>query len=941
MSRRRRQVTRFPSVSRRTTAVRTLQAGLVIALVAPLSTAGAPAAVAAPQKVLQSVAVTLGTDGSITAIDSTSVAQTGDDDPTTDERALDPTENAGGLPVRVLTTWRLGDRSGTDLADIAGEAGRVVVEVTVQNTTVRPQAVSYDAGGTRREQYALVGAPLTVIASAGLGGSLATVVTENSATPAEVTNGLLSVSETGATQVQWSALLAPPRLAPSVTFRLVQDTQDFTPPTIDLSVQPGLVTDTSIEGLLDAAFSDDRDSTLQMESRTIDLVGDVNAVLTEAGTVLERIESQLDGSADRLGTRALADLEASSSHVTSSLTGLTGDLDSLSGQMESAMTDGNSAVLEGLLDTLDGVKDLLGDPRAATAPDLGSVDGCAVPDIDVEDTSTSVYEQLLLVGAQLGTLRSASTDCSAVITGALRASVGTSSDTCTPGSHSAVCAIDEARDELGDQATALAGLQADLIGDLDQEGVTQLGTDLTTLREQLGSIQDTAYDLAHPEEDDEDDGDGEDVNPLAALTAALVGLRTQLVTLQGSLNGLSVTDLTSALGDIKEIADGQVTALGATDQPASLLGKAKAAADLVATACAVPGYDPASVSPELSTYLSATSQGCTDAGARAGEVLGGLQSMLTTWNTVLGKTDVGADVEAIEDAISGMALDVQTIVTAITTMLSGSVLGLTQGLEDLSDSLEGLYDAGRVPTGCVGGAPSNSPLNVALRSYQRVSCNVSSLAEQIGERFDDVNETLVEGQGDLGDGITATDQARVEAEENIGLLTTQLGESMKTVSRKLRTEGKRKIQARRAGLDAQFAAFGTTLQGRTKSALDRIAATVGASNRSLLDSERQLTGDISKVIVDLGSNTENGTGLLGVIQNGAGQTGLANQQIGAANEKTAAFAAQRTQGLEQIYLQQAQVSAALERLTSFPALGLDLPGGSQALTVYSFHLGGN
>ena len=124
------------------------------------ATAGrAPQSLAAadddPQRVLQSVSVGVGPDGSITGIDSTSISKTDSSDLTTADESFDPASVAGDLPVRILTSYRLGDRSGTDLSEIVGESGRVEIEVVVQNTTVRPQKLTYDVDSTERSQFAL------------------------------------------------------------------------------------------------------------------------------------------------------------------------------------------------------------------------------------------------------------------------------------------------------------------------------------------------------------------------------------------------------------------------------------------------------------------------------------------------------------------------------------------------------------------------------------------------------------------------------------------------------------------------------------------------------------------------------------------------------------------------------------------------------------------
>ncbi len=324
-----------------------------------------------PQRVLQSVSVGVGPDGTITDIDSTSISKTADSALASDEESFDPATVAGDLPVRILTSYRLGDRSGTDLSEIAGESGRVVVEVVVQNTTVSPQKLDYDVGSTPRSQYALVGAPLTVVATADLGAAgLTRVVTDGDGGGAAeaVTNGVLSRTEDDDIQVQWASLLAPPRLSPSVTLRLVQDTEDFEVPSFDINVQPGLVTDTSIENLLESAFSEDAGSTLQLESRTIGLVGEVTGALEVASSGLSDVERLLDTSATTIGQRTIGDLTASSDSITNELRGLAGDLDGLNSDIDRQLASTQSATLSQLSTTVEGDQGQSRRPRQHRAP---------------------------------------------------------------------------------------------------------------------------------------------------------------------------------------------------------------------------------------------------------------------------------------------------------------------------------------------------------------------------------------------------------------------------------------------------------------------------------------------------------------------------------------------------------------------------------------------
>ncbi len=116
-------------------------------------------------------------------------------------------------------------------------------------------------------------------------------------------------------------------------------------------------------------------------------------------------------------------------------------------------------------------------------------------------------------------------------------------------------------------------------------------------------------------------------------------------------------------------------------------------------------------------------------------------------------------------------------------------------------------------------------------------------------------------------------------------------------------------------------------------------STVSAANRSVADSESRLTEDLGNVLADLGTRESGGTGILGSLVTGATQTAVANEQISSANARATRFRSVRSQALADVFLQQAQMARALELQEALPAFGLDVPEGSDVLTVYSFHLG--
>ena len=162
----------------------------------------------------------------------------------------DRTRVVDQLPVRILTSYRTDKGSGTDLDDLKGYSGRVAIDLSAQNLTARRQDLTYDLAGRSRSTTAQVGAPLTVVASAALPGTDPATVgtaTPDATTGARkdlgTTNGDLSRSADGTTQVQWASILprrssARRRPSGSCSTRRTSSSRPSTS-----AFEPGLVTD--------------------------------------------------------------------------------------------------------------------------------------------------------------------------------------------------------------------------------------------------------------------------------------------------------------------------------------------------------------------------------------------------------------------------------------------------------------------------------------------------------------------------------------------------------------------------------------------------------------------------------------------------------------------------------------------------------------------------
>ncbi|ANH36815.1 hypothetical protein I601_0362 [Nocardioides dokdonensis FR1436] len=920
---------------RRTGAVRAARASLAVVLVGGLLSVGAAPAQAAPEQVLQSVDVQLGTDGTLTSVEATSVRR-GEEGSDSGAATYDPVEAAEQLPVRIQTAYRLGDEAGTDLAEIAGRSGRVVIDVTVQNTTVEPEEVTYDAGGVQRSQFALVGVPLTVVASATLGEQgLARVVTEGAGQDEDVTNGVLSRSGAGDSRVQWATMLAPPRLAPSATFRLVLDAEDFVPPTFDIGVQPGLVTDTSLTGLLDEAFSDEKGGAVATEARTIEVIGDVSSVLTQASAVLTDIETRLSDSSERLGAQTIADLESSSAGVSEQLGSLSTDLTRLDGSLGDQLGGVQDDAVQALSSSLTEVKDVLGDPGRIKPPKpQDGAEGCRV-DLGRNLAAPTVYGQLSAVSSRLSTLSNASGACRESIADDLVKQIGSAEQVvdCDETSTSAVCVLATARERLDEQAVVLVQFGQGLTGRFDSGAVKDLGSSLETVVKELDDIEDDANDLFA-------DGTAP-TRPLASLLGSLVGSLESLKTL---LQPGSATGLQSAFASINTVAGTQAAAIGTPETPDSIAARAQA---LTAAVCAIPALAdvtdtsqiPADVLQQIQDGLVArvdvarSAAGCAG-GTTLSQRLAGVRTALLgvqqtsavegdgsvarALATLRGSVDTAlAEVVAAVDETVGVA-DLRSIIARV------AALGATAeppSCEDITD---------RDPVGAVD----------ALRfAYQRVSCNQDGLEKEIDKAFSEARKALGATGDEIGRSIGATDGARSKADKRIDELFGTLSQGADRAAERILDQGGRRIEKQRAGLDRQVRQAESRLGGAVGDALRVIGSNIQAANGDLDESEARLRADLQRVLVDLGTRESGGTGILGSLATGAGQTGVANDSVQLANARASAFGSVRGKALDEVFLQQAQTIRSLERQQEFRVFADGVDEDDTLLTVFSFHLG--
>ena len=372
-------------------------------------------------------------------------------------------------------------------------------------------------------------------------------------------NGVVSTSG-DATTVQWATILAPPVTLSATTFRLVAQVKDFSVPSFDVAVQPGVVTDPSLQGLF-AAQLEANPSMSNRETATIQAVADVGTQVAATRQLVGSVYDALSQNAATLGTQTYQDLQSGSASVLGQLEATSDQLDALGGQTQAQMQAAQGSVQDATSAMLDDLnRNVLGsttDPLALTG---SSVAGCQVTMPQLGDGAPhTLASSIRLMQTQLATLMDAFADptspsvaaapgesenCRAALVETLRQTVGTPGAACpadpsTPGSI--MCIIQAAQTRLTQQQTDLSGAQSSFAGQLANLGVPQLAGQATSLQtnlNQLGTdVQTAQTELAAGTADIASIAAQLDTD-LTSATTAVTGLRSIVTAAQDPDTGL-------------------------------------------------------------------------------------------------------------------------------------------------------------------------------------------------------------------------------------------------------------------------------------------------------------------------------------------------------------------------------------------------------------------
>lgn len=917
---------------------------------ASCSQAPAPVPVSAPVKILQNVRVGLTAAAGVATIEGTTISVSAAGDSSAAETTYNTAEVVGELPVRVSLQYRAGELSGSDLNELQGHSGPIEIDLTVENLTVRPRVIEYDAAGQTRSDTALVGAPLTIAASTELAGVRADDVTAGSADGRTGTNGVLSSTGDGAAVVQWATVLAPPRSGASTTLRLVADVKDFQVPVFDLAVQPGINTDLSADGVLAGAFSSGAGSELELQRRTISLVSDVTTVLTKAGSTITDVRRNLQLTSQTLGVKTAGELRDNSAALAGTMSALKEQLQTLGTDLESTTKATQSTTASQLQQTVSALGSMLGDTSAVLPTSPIDGDGCSA-EVPKAGKGATIYSSVLTMASQLDAYAKVSAGCRDLVAGAIQATMGPEDPTAAECAEqgSMTCSLYGSAITITAALLGLVNKGDALVADLRPQVVKDAMTQQQASTVRLGQVR-----------------DGFDVILSGAETTA--DYKKSLADLNGAIESarVSVAGTRDAAGAVREKIDGlreklvgiAVTAQGAANEigedsllNGSMMQQNRRIADELCGLADGTVPRPGKLSDQdverLRSYLTAVP--CEPAGAEVVKPVAKpvspigfkepLDSRLlaqgTAWGAVLAATDTTVPDQAISQALTALeksADETEAKLDAITEaakQLDGAATGKVTGTKrDLLALSAALRDA--------------------IDSSGKVSTTLAGLKEQQDSLGDKIKESLREVSAETAAEVYRTVDEQVRQVAEIGdagsdSVTTAFNRSisgLKSTSDEMVNDARDTVNKQQGELLNRSDALAATLAASTQSSLANIASSTSGSTRDVEGATALLSSSLNKVMLDLGDRSVDGAGLLGAMATSAAKADTADYQLALASQNTEGYTNIRSRDVAGLLLRQAQFKASLTAVDELPPFHLKVPAGATSQTLYALRIGG-
>ncbi|RRC94467.1 hypothetical protein [Schaalia canis] len=939
--------------TRRHAAARILAVALPAAVIIPLTGVLAASGAAPLERGLESVEIMLGPDGAVRSISAShtqvSVTEEGINANTTGQ-SYAPLEYSQNLPVRVATSYSTAEKSGTNLAEANGAKGRVRIDLDVQNLTVTAQEVTFDANGRSLTRQELVGVPLTVVASTHLKGSPSQVITTPLPNGGTTTNGVVSRDASGDTIVQWAAVLAPPVLDAATQFSLVVETDEFDLSSFDISIQPGIVTDASAEGLMNTAFRPAETSEGRLTTRTIEVLTHAQEVFSESGKSLAEVRQRLQDSADRIGARTIADLKASNERIRGSAQGLSTTLNSLNGALAGELKATDSAVSNGLAQTTRQVAELLGDTRQQ-APKL-EVEGsaCEVKIVRTDDRAPQgVFGMLLSMNAALDAYAQAGDQCREEIYKKTLQELGPEVPTdaaCQSASDSVTCQLFATQTKIDSSIKKLQTETNSAVEQMKELPTADAASQMNKLSADIDKLSLVATQM-----------EGFTVN-------ASLGEKLDAVKGANSKIRDSVKKLQGALTPIFEQAQAGVTS---SNQIEERLTRAKTRLCEASSVSETPGQpaptpgaptpDPGNGNPGTppATPTPAQPEVSQEVAADLLELL-----MKTSCPSAPGANDE-RPLASAEHSVQSLNEENRTRYTEI---VKASALADDAETTQIEEAIATWNEASAAIDEAIAKirTDSSSDESTLTTNLQGLKAAVATIEEQrdrskplvdqlhtdlnhIQERVRDLlNNTSLEASVETRRVLEETSKTTWRTTTALGLsnsaLVATIIENLGKASSEIVSEGRTSLDEAKKVTEERNLALSQEASSKLNASVDAVSRSVNAAVKDSDGAAALLSQDIGRVLADIGENKDKGTGLLGTMATSNAQLGVADLQMAASASDTADFNTVQRGNLEGQLLRSAQLRSSFARLETMPSFADLSSTGAELVSVYNFRIAG-
>ncbi|WNY32795.1 hypothetical protein Q9Q99_10585 [Curtobacterium flaccumfaciens] len=283
------------------------------------------------------------------------------------------------------------------------------------------------------------------------------------------------------------------------------------------------------------------------------------------------------------------------------------------------------------------------------------------------------------------------------------------------------------------------------------------------------------------------------------------------------------------------------------------------------------------------------------------------------------------------------------------TGIGAAVTTLSDDVEALDDGIAEVRRAVRDDGGSVDGAARQLEelVEQATKSSAVVGTQLTAISTQQTELQDAVRKAFAD----------ASTQSEKDVQKIIDQQVRQVSETAKgsrdavisafdksiaglrSTSGEVTKDSKGTIDEQRGTLEREGSELASAVDRQTASSLEQIAASTSASTRDVQGASTLLTGDLNRVMLDLGDRKVNGSGILGAMATSAAKSDSADYQLALASQNAAGYANVRAEDVAGILLQQEQFRASIDAATTLPAFQLKVPASATSTTLYTFRIG--